>query len=135
MKPLISSFLLCFGCRKFLLDASLLACELAQVVELGATHLAMLVDLDAVDVGRLDGEDTLHTNSARHLANGETLLLAMTGDADDNTAIELDALLGAFNDLVSYGDGVARVELFEFLAGGFGVFCHVGGKCLLGNFD
>lgn len=47
-----------------LLDAGFLAGKLAQVVELGAAHLTYLVHLDAVDVGRLKGEYTLHTYGA-----------------------------------------------------------------------
>ena len=55
---------LCFLLHSYalLLDAGSLARELAQVVQLGATHLAVLVHLNAVDVGRLDGEDTLYAN-------------------------------------------------------------------------
>ena len=44
-----------------LLDTGLLAGECTQIVKLCATYLTMLVDLDALDVRRLDGEDTLNT--------------------------------------------------------------------------
>ena len=44
-----------------LLDAGLLTGELAKVVELGTTYLTNLVHLDAVNVWRLDREDTLYT--------------------------------------------------------------------------
>ena len=74
-----------------LLDAGLLTGEVAQVVQLGTTDLTILVDLDAVDVRRLNGEDTLHTHGTRHLANSEALLLSLTRDADDHTAVELEA--------------------------------------------
>ena len=47
-----------------LLDACSLTGELAQIVELGAANLTYLVHLDALDVGRLDGENTLHTHCA-----------------------------------------------------------------------
>ena len=47
-----------------LLDAGCLTSELAQVVQLSATILTYLVHLDAIDIGRLDGEDTLHTDGA-----------------------------------------------------------------------
>ena len=46
-----------------LLDTGSLTSELAQIVKLGATNLTNLVYFDALDVGRLDGEDTLYTNS------------------------------------------------------------------------
>ena len=45
-----------------LLDAGCLTSELAQIVKLSAANLTNLVDLDALDVRRLDGEDTLYTN-------------------------------------------------------------------------
>ena len=96
------------GCAagSLLLDASLLTGESAQIVQLGATYLTTLVHLDAVDVGRLDGEDTLYTNGTGHLANGETLLFALATDFDNDTTIELDTLLVTFHNLVGYGNGV-----------------------------
>ena len=47
-----------------LLNTGSLTSELAQIVKLSATNLTNLVDLDALNVRRLDGEDTLYTNSA-----------------------------------------------------------------------
>ena len=44
-----------------LCDACLLSCKFAQVVKLCATHFTMLVYLNAVDVRRLNREDTLNT--------------------------------------------------------------------------
>ena len=44
-----------------LFDTGFLASECTQIVKLCATYLTMLVDLDALDVRRLDGEDTLNT--------------------------------------------------------------------------
>ena len=70
--------LLLHAARTLLADAGLLAGEIAEIVELGTTYLTNLVHLDALDSGRLNGEDTLYTYGARHLANGETLLLAVT---------------------------------------------------------
>ena len=76
-----------------LLDTSSLTSELAQIVKLSATYLTNLVHLDRVDVRRLDGEDTLHTNGTRHLANSETLLVTMAANLDNDTTVELNALL------------------------------------------
>lgn len=45
-------------------DAGLLTSEVAQVVQLSATYLTYLVHCDAVDVGRLNGENTLHAYSS-----------------------------------------------------------------------
>ena len=63
-----------------LLDTGSLTCEIAQIVKLSATNLTNLVHLNAVDVWRLKGEDTLYTNGTRHLANSEALLLSMTAE-------------------------------------------------------
>ena len=109
------------------LDASLLTGEVTQVIKLGATNLAVLVDSDRVDKRRLDGEDTLHADIVAHLANGETLLVTLTGDADYNSTELLDTFLVTFFDAVSNGDGVARAEGLEFFL--------LSGKCLFGYFD
>ena len=61
-----------------LLNTGSLTSELAQIVKLSAANLTNLVDLDALNVGRLDGEDTLYTNGTRHLANSEALLVFVT---------------------------------------------------------
>ena len=37
--------------RELLLDASLLTCEVAQIVELSATNLTNLVHLNRIDIG------------------------------------------------------------------------------------
>jgi hypothetical protein len=76
-----------------LLDAGCLTCELAQIVQLSATHLTVLVDLDVIDSWRLSGEDTLYTHGTRHLAHGETLLVTMTANLDYDATVELDTLL------------------------------------------
>jgi len=76
-----------------LLDAGSLTSELAQIVKLSATNLTNLVHFDALNVGRLQGEDTLNTHGARHLANGEALLLLMAANLDDYATEELDTLL------------------------------------------
>lgn len=107
-------------------DAGLLAREGAEVVELGATHLTVLVDGDGIDEGRFDGEDTFYTDIVAHLADGEALLVAFAADADYNAAVLLDTLFVAFFDSVSYGDSVAGAE--------FGVL-FARGKCLFGNFN
>lgn len=98
-------------------DASLLAGELAQVVQLGTTYLTNFVHGDAVDVGALDGEDTLYAYGAGHLAHGEALLVLVAADLDYHATIQLDTLLGTLDDFVSYGYGVTSLELGVLLAG------------------
>ncbi len=97
--------------RLLLGDAGFLTREAAEIVELGATHLTNLVDGDAVDVRACDGEDALYAYGAAHLANRETLLVAVTADLDDYAAVQLDTLLVTLDNLVSYSDGVTSLEL------------------------
>lgn len=109
-----------------LLDSGSLTGELAQIIEFGTTHLTALVDLDRGNVRGIHGEDTLHTNRARHLAHRETLLVAVTTDLDDYTAIELNALLGTFDDFVTYCNRVACLKFGKLITG-----C----KCFFSNFN
>lgn len=117
--------LVVLGSSTLLLDTGLLTRKSAEVVQLGTTHLTNLVDFDAFDVRRLDGEDTLYTNGARHLAYGETLLVLMTGNLDNNAAIQLDTLLVTFDDFVCYSDGVTSLELGELLASSKSFFSNL----------
>ena len=120
---------LCLGSRSrsvrtsLLLDSGLLAGELAQIIQLGATHLTDLVHCDAVDVRRLNRENSLNTYSAGHLANGETLLVAVSADLDDNAAIRLHALFVTLDNAVCHGHCVTGLELRAGLACGERFFC------------
>lgn len=105
-----------------LLDAGFLAGETAEVVKFGATNLTVLVYGDGVDEGRLDGEDTLHTDVVAHLADSETFFHAFAGNADNYTAILLNTLFVTFFDAVSHGDGVTGTEFGKFLAGSKSLF-------------
>lgn len=89
-----------------LLNAGSLTGEVTEIVKFSATYLTTLVHLDAVDVGRLDREDTLYAYSTRHLTNGETLLVAMAADLDDHATIQLNTLLVTLDNFVSDSDGV-----------------------------
>ena len=57
-------FLVGLDARALFLDTGSLTSELAQIVQLSTTYLTNLVHLNALDVGRLVGEDTLYTHSA-----------------------------------------------------------------------
>src|SRR5450631_1749947 len=61
-----------------LLDAGLLAAEVAQVVELGAPHVAARHDLDLVDDGRVQREGALDADAVAHLADREGLAYTST---------------------------------------------------------
>lgn len=97
-----------------LLDAGLLAGEIAQVIEFCAANLTVLVDGDRFDEGRFNREDTFHSDAVGNLAHGEALFVLMARDADYHTAILLDTFLVALFDTVSDSDGVAGAKLIEF---------------------
>ena len=126
IKILLCSILVCLGNGTLFLDACLLTGKPAQVVKLGATHLTYLVHFDAFNVGRLEGEDTLHTYGARHFTNSETLFVSVSRDFDNNTAILLNAFLVTFDDFVCYGNGVTGLEV------GVRFSCS---KCFFSNFN
>ena len=107
-------------------DSGLLTGEFAQVVQFSATNLTDFVHGNAVDARAVDGEDTLYTHGTGHLAHGETLVMTMTCDFDNNAAIQLYALFVTLDDFVCYGYGVAGFE------------CGIrftGSKCFFCNFD
>lgn len=62
-EPLCFCTLVC-NRRALLLDASLLTGEFTQIVQLGTTNLTTLVNLNALNVGRLVREYTFNTNCA-----------------------------------------------------------------------
>src|SRR5712691_4866105 len=63
-------------------DAGGLAAAAAQVIELGAAHLAAAHDLDRVDHRRIERKDPLHPLAVGNLAHGEVLVEARAGAAD-----------------------------------------------------
>ena len=100
-----------------LLDTGSLTGQVAQVVQLSATNPTNLVHLNALNVGRLQWEDTLYANSTRHLANSETLLLLMAANLDNDTTEELDTLLRTLDNFVSDSYSVTSLEARVLLAG------------------
>src|ERR1700744_5801094 len=63
-------------------DAGRLAAQIAQIIQLGATHLAAAHHLDGVDHRRHDREDALDAFAVGDLAHGEALIEPATGTAD-----------------------------------------------------
>ena len=116
------------GVCPLLADTGFLTCEVAQIIKLGTTDLTYLVDLDAVDGRRVDGEYSLNTHCSRHLADSETTIITVTADLDDHTAVELDTLLVTFHNTISYSYCITRLEFGELAL----ITCS---KCLLGNLD
>ena len=94
-----------------LLDARLLTGKIAEVVDTSTANNTILVNLDLVDVGRVERENTLNTYAIRDLTDGEHLGLTRTLDLDNYAAEALQTLLVTLNDFVGYGDCVTSLEL------------------------
>src|SRR5450631_242341 len=99
------------------LDARLLAAQTAQIIELGAAHLAAAHQLDRVDHRRVEREHALDAFAVGNLADGEVLVDPAAGAADAHTLVGLDAALVAFHHLDVDQHGVARREVGNILAG------------------
>src|SRR5438270_8637517 len=107
--------LLARGLVRTLGDACRLAAAVAQIIELGAPHLAAAHDLHRVDHRRVDGKDALDALAVGNLADGEALLEPAAG------ARNADALIGLHTRAVAFlhpdvdDNGVARLELRDGL--------------------
>src|SRR5688500_17732356 len=99
-----------------LLDARRLPATIAQVVQLRTTNPAAAHDRDRVDGRRVDREDPLDADAARHLADREGLADA-TALARDAHALEgLQSLLVAFAHAHVHAQRVAGCEIRQVLA-------------------
>jgi len=106
-------------------DTSLLSGEVAQVVQLSAANLTVLVDGDVLDVGTIEREDTLYADVAGHLANGEALATLAAGDANDITAEVLNTLLRPFLDTIGNSYRVSSLKCRKlFFLTGKSLFCN-----------
>ena len=99
-------------------DAGRLAAAAAQIIELGAAHLAAAHDLDRVDHRRIEREHALDAFAVGNLAHREILVEAGAGAADADAFIGLHAALFALDDLDVDDERIARLEIGDFLAGG-----------------
>ena len=84
-----------------LAHAGLLTDLLAQVVELGAIHVADRANLDLLDLGRVDGERPLDTDAERLLADGERLACTRALPLEHDPLEDLDASPRALDHLES----------------------------------
>src|SRR6516164_9921103 len=106
------------GALGLLDDAGRLAAQVAQVIELGAAHLAAAYHLDRVDHGRHHGEHTFHAFAIGDFADREALIEPGAGTPDADAFIGLHARAVAFHHLDVDDHGVARSEVRNILAGG-----------------
>ena len=93
-----------------------LAGAIAQVVELGAAHVALALHLDAGDQRRIGLERALDAFAARDLAHDERRVEAAIALGDHDALVGLHALALAFDDAHVDDDGVARREDRDRLA-------------------
>src|ERR1700736_5533821 len=80
-------------------DAGRLAAQAAQVIELGAAHLAAAHHLDRIDHRRIEREHALDALAVGDLAHGEVLVEARAGAADADALIGLHAAALALDHL------------------------------------
>src|SRR5215204_2529558 len=99
-------------------DTRRFAAQIAEVIELGAAHLAAAHELDRVDHRRQQREHPLDALAVGNLADREALVDAVAGAADADALIGLDAGALAFDHLDVDDHGVARLEVRNILAGG-----------------
>src|SRR5215467_12101034 len=99
-------------------DARRLAAASAQVIELGAAHLAAAHHLDRVDHRRIEREHALDALAIRDLANREVLVEAGAGAADADALVGLNPGLLALDHLDVDEQGIARLKVGNLLAGG-----------------
>src|SRR3989442_861478 len=96
-----------------LLDARGLSDPIAEVVELGAPHVAARHNLDLGDDRRVLRERPFHADTEAHFPDRERLAYAAALDADHHALEHLDPLAGAFYDADVDLDGVAGSKVGE----------------------
>ena len=104
-------------------DFCLLAAKRAQVVELGATHVAAADELDVVDDRRVDRELSLDADLERDLADVECLADSVTVSADNNTLENLDSAAVTFNNVDVNLHRVTDAEVGDVAAERRGINC------------
>ena len=93
------------------LDLGRLALQGTQVVQLGATHLAVTDDLHMVHTGRMDRERTLDANAVGHAANRKGFAHAAVAHGNHSTLKRLKTLAAALHNLDLHAHGVANGDL------------------------
>src|SRR5581483_11636224 len=94
-----------------LAHARLLADAVAEVVELRAVHVADRLDLDLLDLRRVERECPLDADPRRDLPHRERLADARALTLDDDAVEHLDAAARALDHLEVDADGVPGLEL------------------------
>src|SRR5215469_18065531 len=93
------------------LDARRLACQVAQVIKLGAAHAAAALHDDIADRGAVSLEGTLDALAVRDLAHRERGIEPAVAARDHDTFVGLHALAVALDHLHLHDHGVSRLEV------------------------
>src|SRR5699024_3043222 len=93
-----------------LLDLGVLTVALAQVVQLGATHVTAAQDVDLVHGRAVPPEGARDADAEGDLAHGEGLTDAAALATDDYAPADLHTVLPALDALDVHADGVAASE-------------------------
>src|ERR1700743_3787887 len=95
----------------FLVDAGCLARQFAQVVQLGAAHVAAALHADFADRRAESLKHALHTFAVGNFAHGERRIEAAVLLCDDHTLVGLNALAITLHHFDLNDDGVAGIEV------------------------
>lgn len=102
----------------FFLDTGALTTAFAEVEQFGTAHLAHFVQLNRLDIGREEGEETLNTYTIRNFPNGESGGGAIALELDHVAAEALDTFFSALYNFVVDSYIIACFERRQFFFGG-----------------
>ena len=106
--------------RHVFCDARLLALAFAQVVELRASDLSALHDLDRGEVRRVEREDSFDPFAVGALAHGEAAAQPCVVACDAHSLEGLQAFVVAFTDAHLHAQRIACAKLRHGGSGSFG---------------
>ena len=104
-----------------LFDTSGFASEITHIVNASSANTANLDKLNASNRGTVNREGSFDADAAGDFTNREGFADSVATTLNDNSFVELDALLLVFDDANVHPDGVAARErggVFPNLAGG-----------------
>src|SRR6187455_2419426 len=101
-------------------DAGGLAGQVAQVVQLGATHIAATLHRDVGNAGAVQLEYALYAFAVRDLAHRHRGVVTPVAARDHHALVGLHAFPVAFGDLHVHHDGVAGLEFRHLACGALG---------------
>ncbi len=108
------------GSRQVFFDTGFFAFQIAQVIQLGLTHVAATLDLDRINDLAMGLEHAFYAETVRNLAHRESGIDAGILDGDNDAFIGLDAFAIAFLNLYVNDDGVAWTEFRQLALHLFG---------------